>query len=118
MKKLTNNQSNKLIFINSSNITIGSVTAEAIQLGSDYNVSLPVTIEEQDCFTVTFDITLSENKLQNATYMLRILDSNGIIIFSTTVRVDGHNESNRSYIVLDSEPVINIFDLTFDNTFN
>ena len=118
MKILTNNQSNKLLFINSSNITIGSVIAQVVQLGSDDIISLPVTTDASDCFTVTFDITLSENQLQNATYMLRILDSDGVIIFSTTIRVDGNNEENRSYIVLDKDAGVNIFDLTFDNTFN
>jgi len=118
MKTLTNNQSNKLIFINSSNIVIGDVTAQVVQLGSDRIVSLPVVVDNTDCFTVTFDITLYQNQLQNATYLLEILDSEGVLIFSTTVRADGHNEENRSFIVLDDDALVNIFDLTFDNTFN
>ena len=103
MKTLTNNQSNKLIFINSSNIVIGDVTAQVVQLGSDVVVSLPISVDETDCFTITFDITLSENQLQNATYLLDVLNSEGNSIFSTTVRADGHTEENRSFIVLDED---------------
>ena len=103
MKTLTNNQSNKLIFINSSNIIIGDVVAQAIQLGSDKIIPLPVTVDAVDCFTVTFDITVPQNQLQNATYLLKILDSEGVLIFSTTVRADGHTEENRSFIVLDED---------------
>ena len=84
MKTLTNNQSNKLLFINTSNIVIGDVVAQVIQLGSDRIVSLPVTVDSIDCFTVTFDIPLYQNQLQNATYLLKILDSEGVLIFSTT----------------------------------
>ena len=102
MKTLTNNQSNKLIFINSSNITVGSVLAEVIQLGSDDVISIPITTDSSDCFTITFDITLSENQLQNSTYMLNILDLNGVTIFSTTIRVNGNSQEGRSYIVLDN----------------
>jgi hypothetical protein len=102
MKTLTNNQSNKLLFINSSDITISNVVAEVVQLGSDVIVSLPITVDAIDCFTVTFDITLSENQLQNATYILNILNQNSDKLFTTTVRADGNSNEFRSYIVMDS----------------
>jgi hypothetical protein len=102
MKTLTNNQSNKLIFINSSNVTINSVSAEVIQLGSDDIISIPITIDDSDCFTITFDITLSENQLQNATYVLKILNENTDTLFTTTIRVDGNSNEYRSYVVLDN----------------
>ncbi len=102
MKTLTNNQSNKLLFINSSDVTISNVVAEVVQLGSDVIVSLPITVDVIDCFTVTFDITLLENQLQNATYILNILNQNSDKLFTTTVRVDGNSNEFRSYIVMDS----------------
>tara|TARA_R110000822_G_scaffold33947_3_gene96419 strand:+ start:178 stop:486 length:309 start_codon:yes stop_codon:yes gene_type:complete len=102
MKILTNNQSNKLLFINNSNINISSVVAQVVQLGSENITTIPITIDDSDCFTITFDVTLSNNQLQNATYMLRILDLDGVVLFSTTIRVDGNSEEIRSYIVLDN----------------
>lgn len=117
MKTLTNNQSNKLLFVNSRNINVGSVMAQVVQLGSDRSVSIPVETDSSDCFTAIFDITLLENQLQNATYMLKILDSNGVIIFYSSIRVDGNTEENRSYIVLSESYSPKTFDSTFDNTF-
>ena len=101
MKVLQNNQSNKILFVNSASLVIGSVTANVVQLGSDNVIVIPVTKDSSDCFTVTFDITLTANQLQNANYMLSILNAEGVIIFSATIRAEGNTDINRSYVVID-----------------
>jgi hypothetical protein len=117
MKTLTNNQSNKLLFVNTGIISSELVTAEVSQIGSDSVLSLPIVVDSIDCFAVILSIQLLENQLQNATYILKILNTNSEVIFSTTARVDGNTDENRSYVVLDKLVYVNTFDLTFDTTF-
>ena len=102
MKTLTNNQSNELLFIDSTTLVDAPVTGEVIQLGSGDVIPVPVSIESLDCQTVTYKVLLENNQLQNATYLLRLMDLYGDMISSTTVRVDGNSEVNRSYTVIDS----------------
>ena len=102
MKTLTNNKSNELLFIDNKTLLDTLVTAELIQLGSGDSTPIPISVDSIDCFTVRYKVSLVSNQLKNATYLLRVLNPDGVVISSTTVRVDGNTEVNRAYVVLDS----------------
>jgi hypothetical protein len=102
MKTLTNNQSNELLFIDNKTLLSTIVEGELIQLGSTDSTPIPISIKSVDCFTITYEVSLESNQLRNATYLLNVLNPDGGIISSTTVRVDGNTEPNRAYVVLDS----------------
>ena len=102
MKTLTNNQSNELLFIDNKTLLSTIIEGELIQLGSTDSTPIPISIKSIDCFTITYEVSLESNQLRNATYLLNVLNPDGGIISSTTVRVDGNTEPNRAYVVLDS----------------
>tara|TARA_R110002049_G_scaffold141984_5_gene303747 strand:+ start:1529 stop:3097 length:1569 start_codon:yes stop_codon:yes gene_type:complete len=102
MKRLTNNQSNELLFIDNSTEATNQITAEVVQLGSGDITPIPISISAIDCETITYAVNLIGNQLQNASYILRIKDDEGNITSSTTLRVDGNTNPTRSYVVLDS----------------
>jgi len=102
MKTLTNNQSNELLFIDSSTSEDAQLTAEVVQLGSGDIIPVPISISALDCQTITYLVNLEEDELQNANYLLRIKDALGGVISSTSIRVDGNKKPTRSYVVLDS----------------
>lgn len=102
MKRLTNNQSNELLFIDNSTEATNQITAEVVQLGSGDITPIPISISAIDCETITYSVNLIGNQLQNASYILRIKDDDGNITSATTLRVNGNTNPTRSYVVLDS----------------
>lgn len=101
MKIIQNNQSNSILFVKSNENTSDIQNAVLRQLGSDKDITIPITVDSEDCFTVTLDITLTDNQLANANYLLKIIDSLEATIFTTTAKVDGNDDVNRAYIIID-----------------
>ena len=101
MKVITNNQTNSILFIK-SNEDLSDVTSAILrQLGSDVETTIPISVNTEDCFTALLDLSLTDNQLANATYLLKVVDSIGELIFTKTVRIDGNDDVNRAYIILD-----------------
>jgi hypothetical protein len=101
MKTILNNQANSILFVKSQEDISDIQNAVFRQLGSDKDIIIPTSVESDDCFTVTLDITLTDNQLANANYLVKIVDSLYATIFTTTIRVEGNNDVNRAYIIID-----------------
>lgn len=103
MKSVINGQSNELLFIGALDASIDVFVCEFIQLGSKRIVRAPIDLLKTDFRTTTFNLDLSVNKLQNATYIMNIKKIDSTILYSTTVRSIGNTQNSMSYIVFDSE---------------
>ena len=101
MKKLSNNTLNSILLIKSGEDLSDLQNAVLRQLGSDNETIIPLSVEAEDCFTVTLGLSLTINQLPNATYLLKVVDSIDNVIFTKTIRVDGNDDVNRAYIIYD-----------------
>ena len=99
MKKISNNQTSSILFVKSNEDTSDIQNAVLRQLGSDKETVIPMSVNTEDCFTATLHLTLTENQLANATYILQAVDSLSTVLFTSTVLVEGNTDETRAYIV-------------------
>lgn len=125
MKKLQNNSSNYLTFVKSGE-NFGDIAGVLFrQLGSNIEIPIAALSVYADCYTEIIAITLEENKLVNANYVMKVMDGSGNVIITANALVSG-NIGQDNYTILEQSsisdtignlPVQVIFD-TFDNTFD
>lgn len=101
MKNLTNNQLNSILFVKSGEDLSDIQSVVLRQLGSDREVTIPASVNTEDCFTALIDITLNDNHLANANYLVKVINSLSEVIFTTTVSIDGNTDEVMAYVILD-----------------
>lgn len=101
MKNLTNNQVNSILFVKSGEDLSDVQSVVLRQLGSDKEITIPASVVSEDCFTTSISITLGENELANASYLIKIIDSTSSVLFTTTVSIDGNTDEIKAYLIID-----------------
>jgi len=100
MKLIHNGSVNSVLLSHDGIDATGSQEAEFTQLGRTTSISIPLSIDFIDCYAVSYLLTLSENILPNATYLIKIKDGYGDTLFSFTSIVDGNTDEQMAYVVL------------------
>lgn len=106
MQIIKNNALNELLFFHKDIDIIDSTFILFKQLGSSLVRTVDVVVIDVDCFTVSYEFTLTENQMPNATYLIDIVDSVGDVLFTSTVRVIDNNDIQRAYIVDEYNAII------------
>jgi hypothetical protein len=101
MKLIQNNQLNRLLFVKSGEDFSDVHSVLLRQLGSDSEVAILASVYSEDCFAITLDFTLTENQFQNASYILKVIDSHSSVIITSTVEIEGNTDETRAYIIID-----------------